>query len=69
MKTSSDGAPQQSFSRLPPHPHMDRGMSLEFNPETGAKESSQMMWEGSSWERLGCAMSAMLPSNKQLLRL
>jgi hypothetical protein len=48
---------------------MDRGMSLEFNPETGAKESSQMMWEGSSWERLGCAMSAMLPSNKQLLGL
>jgi biotin carboxylase len=33
-------------------PHMpSRGMS--FNAETGEKESSQAMWEGSSWEKFG----------------
>ena len=34
-------------------PQMTRGMSLEFNAETGEKESSQTLWEGSSWEKLG----------------
>lgn len=33
-------------------PHMPaRGMS--FNAETGEKESSQALWEGSSWEKFG----------------
>ena len=30
-------------------PSMTRGMS--FNAETGAKESAQDLWEGSSWEK------------------
>ena len=30
---------------------MTRGMS--FNAETGAKESAQDLWEGSSWEKYG----------------
>ena len=38
-------------SHLPSKPHINRGMS--FNAETGEKESSQSLWEGSSWERLG----------------
>ena len=28
-------------------------MSLEFNKDTGERESSQSLWEGSTWERLG----------------
>lgn len=39
-------------------PHMERGMSMEFNVETGEKQSSQQLWEGSAWERLGYDRSA-----------
>lgn len=38
---------------LPPKPQMSRGMSLAFNTETGERESSQVLWEESSWEKLG----------------
>jgi hypothetical protein len=49
---------QMSMSAAPakPHgmggkPHLNRGMS--FNADTGAKESSQDLWEGSSWGKFG----------------
>lgn len=47
QKVSSTAEP----SHLPSKPFISRGMS--FNAETGEKESSQVLWESSSWERLG----------------
>eukprot|EP01038_Epipyxis_sp_PR26KG_P011809 gene11809-15803_t len=32
---------------------VNRGMSLEFNADTGEKESSQALWENSAWEKFG----------------
>ena len=38
---------------LTPSKPLNRGMS--FNAATGEKESSQSMWEGSAWEKMGRA--------------
>lgn len=47
--TSSTTTPHH----LPSKPFLTRGMSMEFNAATGAKQSSHILWEESSWEKFG----------------
>ena len=54
-KSMTTAAPSSAYTSdegltcLPSKPYLNRGMSLEFNQETGEKQSSQTLWEGSTW--------------------